>query len=355
MDVYSLARIGLFQMDPEDAHHFTLTMASRLPSLAFPWSHQPSARLKTLVGNVNWRSPIGLAAGLDKNAEALPFFSKLGLGAMECGTITPLPQVGNPRPRMFRYPQELSLRNSMGFPNFGLEACAERLKHRPQDFPIGVNIGKSKAATPTEAIDEYALLYERLASLGDWMVINISSPNTPGLRDLQQEAWLKDLFTKLAPLKAHLGKEIFVKLSPDMEDEELKNLTHRLAELGADGLVATNTTHVPERGVGGMSGRILRVKAHQKRRVILEAAREHKLPIVGVGGFEDMRDVMAWWASGGSAFQIYTAFVFQGPAMIGKLEKEMLAFLDRAGLADLQTFFSLDARERQKLIGSFAR
>jgi dihydroorotate dehydrogenase len=355
MDVYTLARAGLFKMDPEDAHHLTLAMASRFPALAFPWSHRPSPRLLTPVGLTPWRSPIGLAAGLDKNAEALTFFEKLGLGSMECGTITPLPQQGNPRPRMFRYPAELSLRNSMGFPNAGLTSCAGRLAHRPKNFPVGVNIGKSKAASASEALEEYAELYEKLAPLGDWVVINISSPNTPGLRDLQQEGWLKDLFNQLRPLKAKLSKEIFVKLSPDLEDADLAALTHRLAELGADGLVATNTTHSPERGVGGLSGRLLRVKAHQKRRVILEAARSHQLPVVGVGGFEDMRDVMAWWASGGSALQIYTAFVFQGPAMVGRLEKQMLAFLDRAGLADLATFFTLTPTERQRLVASFAR
>src|SRR5690606_6229038 len=123
---------------------------------------------------------------------ALPFFSRLGFGSMECGTITPKPQVGNPRPRVFRYPAEASLRNAMGFPNGGMEACAHELKNRPANFAVGVNIGKSKLASPTEALDEYAALYERLAPLADWVVVNISSPNTPGLRDLQQESWLKD-------------------------------------------------------------------------------------------------------------------------------------------------------------------
>jgi len=353
MNSYRLAKPLLFKLAPETAHDLTLKLAAAVPQLVSLGDHHPDPRLKCRVGKTEWNSPVGLAAGLDKNAVALAAFARLGFGAMECGTITPLPQIGNPKPRMFRYPAEASLRNSMGFPNLGMEACAEKLRHRPTGFPVGVNIGKSKAATPDEALAEYASLYQTLAPLSDWVVVNISSPNTPGLRDLQHVEWLQKLFQTLAPLRARIGKEVFVKLAPDMEDEQLKELTRTLADVGADGLVATNTTHIPERGVGGVSGRLLRVKGHQKRRAVLEVARDRGLPVVGVGGMEDMRDVMAWWAMGGSALQVYTAFIYQGPELLRSIERQTLAFLDRAKLADLNTFFALSPSERQKLIAAF--
>jgi dihydroorotate dehydrogenase len=203
-------------------------------------------------------------------------------------------------------------------------------------------------------VEEYVQLYERLAPLGDWVVVNISSPNTPGLRDLQQEAWLKDLFTALARARARLQKPLYVKLSPDLGDEDLRALTRTLADLGADGLVATNTTHVPARGPGGMSGRALRVKGHHKRRTVLEIARDRELPVVGVGGFESMTDVLAWWAGGGTALQLYTALVYQGPKLLRRLEDDTLAFLARATLPDITSFFAQTPTERQKLIAAFA-
>ena len=355
MDSYKLARNALFRLPPETAHDLTLKLSSTLPQLAAPWQRPYDPKLICTVGKTDWKTPAGLAAGLDKNAVALEFFHRLGFGAMECGTITPRPQLGNPKPRMFRYPGEFSLRNSLGFPNLGMEACAARLQNRPHGFPVGVNIGKSKEATPSQALEEYGVLYEKLAPLSDWVVVNISSPNTPGLRDLQQEGWLKDLFNVLSPLRQKYGKEIFVKLAPDLDDQVLRDLTTTLADLGADGLVATNTTHIPERGVGGVSGRLLRVKAHQKRRVVLEVARDRKLPLVGVGGFEDMNDVLAWWAAGGDAFQIYTAFVYQGPELLRRFENAMHAFITRAKLPDIKTFLKLSPPERQKLIGAFGR
>ncbi len=356
MDIYHALRPALFRLDPERAHDLGLGMARLAPWAAGLWSPPRDARLTCRVGAQVWTSPVGLAAGLDKNASAVDFFHRLGFGSMECGTVTSRPQVGNPKPRVHRYPAEASLRNSMGFPNQGAEACAARLRTRPAGFPVGVNIGKSKDATPAAAIDEYLALYERLAPLADWVVVNISSPNTPGLRDLQQETWLKDLFRALAPARARWGKEIHVKLSPDLDDQVLKDLTTTLADLGADGLVATNTTHIPDRGAGGVSGRLLRAKAHQKRRVVLEVARSRGLPLVGVGGFEDMRDVYAWWAAGGGAFQVYTALVFQGPSLVARFHQGVLGFLDRSGVDTLESFLSLPPSERQKLVaahGSF--
>lgn len=355
MDLYQLTRPILFSLDPETAHDLGLVMAHKFPWLASSWKSKTDKSLNCQVGRIKWKSPVGLAAGLDKNAVALNFFNQLGFGSMECGTITVKPQHGNPKPRIHRYPDEASLRNSMGFPNSGSEFVLQKLKDRPEGFPVGVNIGKSKEATPIEAIDEYVELYDKLSPYGDWVIVNISSPNTPGLRDLQQESWLKDLFHQLAPLRKKYGKEIHVKLAPDMDDDTFIDLCSSLADLGVDGLVATNTTHIPERGVGGVSGQLLRVKAHQKRRLALKVARDRKLSFVGVGGFQDMNDVYAFWASGGSAFQIYTSLIFQGPGIIKNFTTKIDSFLSRAGINQLQTFLDLDLPERQKIIGSFGK
>ncbi len=350
---YTLLQKVLFLLPPETAHDLTLKWAHQFAGSAALFAAGDRSKLAIKVGKTEWKTPIGLAAGLDKNALALPFFKQLGFGSMECGTVTVKPQAGNPKPRIFRYPAEASLRNAMGFPNDGMEAIADRLKQRPQDFPVAVNIGKSKMASPEEALQEYATLYQTLAPLSDWVVVNISSPNTPGLRDLQQEEWLKQLMNTLLPLKAKLGKDIFVKLAPDLDDEVLKTLTTTLADLGVDGLVATNTTHMPERGVGGVSGRLLRVKAHQKRKVILDVARDRHLPVVGVGGIESITDIMAWWAAGGEAVQVYTSFIYQGPEMLRNMESAMNDFLSRAKLARLAEFLSLSPNERRKLIAQF--
>lgn len=348
MDPYQCLRPWIFRLRPEDAHDAALKLASLSPLLAGPWAHDPSPRLRVHVGQQQWRSPIGLAAGLDKNAAALAFFDRLGFGAMECGTLTPGPQAGNPKPRLHRYPEEASLRNSMGFPNEGMLAALPRLRARPSGFPLGCNIGKSKMASPEEALKEYATLYQSLAPHSDWIVINISSPNTPGLRDLQQAGWLRELFSELEPLRRQWGKEVYIKLSPDLEDQELDALVTLLGELGTSGIVATNTTHMPERGVGGISGRLLRAKAAHKRKIILRAALN--LPVIGVGGFENFQDVREWWAAGGEALQIYTSFIYQGPGLLKNLEQAMLHFLQQHQLADVQTLFDLSWREREQIL-----
>jgi dihydroorotate dehydrogenase len=353
MEVYHLIKSGLFLLPPEEAHHLTLKMAELCPSLARLWSHSPHEMLRSHFFGKSWRSPLGLAAGLDKNAQALSFFDQIGFGSIECGTVTLKPQIGNPTPRMWRYPQELSLRNAMGFPNNGSEELKTKLLSRPKNCAIGVNIGKSKDSTANEAIDEYLNLYEMFANQSDWVTVNISSPNTLGLRDLQTNQWIEELLKKLIEARNIHKTPLLVKLAPDLADEELTSLTKTLANLGADGVIATNTTMIADRGIGGCSGRLLRVKAHQKRKVLLEVCRDRSLPLIGVGGFEDFKDVLAWWACGGELFQVYTAFVFQGPALINNLEKQMIRFLRRAGFSSINHFFELSMRDKQKIISSF--
>jgi len=342
---YSLLKPMLFLMPPESAHELTLYVASLSPTLGKLSGTFPDQRLSLKVGSHHWKSPVGLAAGLDKNAEALIFFSLQGFGALECGTITLRPQRGNPKPRLFRYPHEKSLRNAMGFPNQGLLHIAPRLESFEKTLPLGANIGKNKDSTPEESIEELSVMIATLEDDVDYFVINVSSPNTPGLRALQEKSYLKDLFKEL---KSVSKKDLYLKIAPDLEDKKVIELTELASEYKLTGLIATNTTIMPERGVGGVSGVLLKEKAKKVRKLILD----QKVPIelIGVGGITNFQDVLDFWKDGGKAVQLYTAYVYQGPDLLKDINKQMLHFLNKRNLKDLNTFFSLDLKTRQELL-----
>jgi dihydroorotate dehydrogenase len=342
---YSLLKPLLFSLQPETAHELTLKVASLSPTLGKLSGTQPSERLRIKVGSSIWKTPIGLAAGLDKNAEALPFFAEQGFGALECGTITLRPQLGNPRPRMFRYPEEQSLRNAMGFPNEGLLHIAPRLESFHGTLPIGANIGKNKESTPDESIEELSIMMATLEDDVDYFVINVSSPNTPGLRALQERSYLAELF---AELKSVSKKDLYLKIAPDLEEKKVIELTQLATEFKITGLIATNTTIMPEKGVGGVSGVLLKERARKVRKLILD--QKSPLELIGVGGITNFQDVKDFWMDGGKAVQLYTAYVYQGPDLIKELNREMLSFLDQHQLKDLDAFFYLDLQARQKLL-----
>lgn len=343
--LYSLIRPLLFSFPPETAHELTLTLARLSPTLGRLSGTEISERLTIKVGGAKWKSPIGLAAGLDKNAEALPFFARQGFGALECGTITLRPQLGNPRPRMFRYPDEQSLRNAMGFPNEGLLHIASRLEAFKENVPVGANLGKNKDSTPEESIDELSVMMATLEDDIDYFVINVSSPNTPGLRALQEKSYLTELFTEL---KSCSQKDLYLKIAPDLDDKKVIELTHLAAEFKLAGLIATNTTIMPERGVGGISGVLLKERATKIRKLIL--AQQAPMELIGVGGITNFQDIKNFWMDGGKAVQLYTAYVFQGPDLLKNLNREMLNFLDKNNLKTLTDFFALNLSERQKLL-----
>lgn len=342
--LYSLVKPLLFKIDPEKIHETIIHVAHLAPKLGKLTGSKPNERLVTHIGKNQWHGPIGLAAGLDKNAEALDFFSQQGFGALECGTITLLPQLGNPRPRIFRYVSEASLRNSMGFPNHGLLSISPRL-NQPKEIPIGANIGKNKDSTPDESLDELGTIVATLSDSVDYFVINVSSPNTPGLRALQERGYLTELFIELKKLTQ---KDLYIKISPDLSHEkisEIANLTH---ELKLTGLIATNTTIMPNRGVGGISGKLLTNKSKEVHESILSL----NLPIevICVGGISSFEDIKNIWRMGGKAVQVYSAFVFEGPKLIKKMNQEAVDFLDHHQLPDLNQFFSMPLSERIKLI-----
>lgn len=340
--LYPFIKPLLFRLEPETAHNLTIEMAKLSPYLGKLTGLVPDPRLSLKVGSLRWTFPIGLAAGLDKNAEALGFMSQQGFGAIECGTVTLKPQLGNPLPRMFRYPEEQSLRNAMGFPNQGLLEILPRLKNYQGTTPLGVNIGKNKDTSPEESIEELSLLLETMADVAQYFVINVSSPNTPGLRALQEKTYLSELFGELN--KVRNRKDLYLKIAPDLAEEKIVELTHLAAEYKLTGIIATNTTIMPERGIGGVSGVLLREKSRQVRKIILKE--NAPLELIAVGGITDPQDLFDLWKDGGKAAQIYTAYVFQGPDLLKKFHKEVLSFVEKQQMT-LQEFFQLPLEERR--------
>ncbi|HXH76554.1 MAG TPA: quinone-dependent dihydroorotate dehydrogenase [Bacteriovoracaceae bacterium] len=345
---YPILKTLLFSLPPEKAHDLTLQVARLSPTLGHLTGTKLDSRLSVQIGANKWGFPVGLAAGLDKNAEALPFFAAQGFGCVECGTVTMKPQLGNPRPRMFRYPEEQSIRNAMGFPNHGLLAILPRLKFHPGTIPLGVNIGKNKDTTADESIDELCLLFESMEYLVDYFVINVSSPNTPGLRELQEKSYLSELFKALNECRRDTHRDVYLKIAPDLPIEKVRELAKLASDFKLTGLIATNTTIIPELGIGGVSGVLLRDKSRLVRQSILQEGLP--LELIGVGGISEPKDLFEFWYHGGKVAQIYTAYVYQGPHILKTFKKALLDFLSSEGLSDLENFFKLSLPERQRIL-----
>ncbi|MBL4844684.1 MAG: quinone-dependent dihydroorotate dehydrogenase [Planctomycetes bacterium] len=323
--LYICGRPFLFSLDPERAHELTLSLAARtgwLARLLAPRSPQVPARL----GELELRSPVGLAAGLDKNAVALPVWEALGFGFVEIGTVTPRPQVGNPRPRVHRIKAQRALINAMGFPNEGAEAIGARLERlqasgRWPKIPVGVNLGKNKDTPDAEAASDYAKVAKRLAELSSYLVINVSSPNTPGLRALQAK---DELARILAATQAEAqGRPVWIKLSPDLGDEALGEAVEVARAGGAAGLIATNTTITrpvtcPDLR-GGFSGHPIYPLSKGRITALLERAGD--LPVVGVGGVDSPERARELLAAGCTAVQLYTGLIYQGPILPSRINR----------------------------------
>ena len=324
MNLYpSLARPLLFRLSPEVAHHLTLTslripLTSRLLSLGKKTPSDPM----TLM-NLSFRNRLGIAAGLDKNAEAPLAWRNLGFGFAELGTITLHPQPGNPKPRVFRYPHQQALVNRLGFPNLGAEAIATRLRHLRgrhalHDFPIGINLGKSKVTPLEQAPLDYLGSLRLLQHLGDFFVINISSPNTPGLRDLAKPDDLRRLLSTLQDFNRSCPKTkpLLLKISPDLEISSLPELVNITKEFELAGIVATNTTIQREleepNETGGLSGRPLTARAMSLTRALRPLLAKEQI-LVGVGGVMNAANYQSRLAAGADLVQIYTGMVYLGP------------------------------------------
>lgn len=324
-----LLRPALFQLDPERAHHFALFVLRRAPlipgALAFLRSFAPRPQPRTLFG-LHFPNPIGLAAGFDKNGVAVPAWEALGFGFVEIGTVTARPQPGNPRPRIFRYPEQSALINRLGFNNEGADVVAARLRrlrdgpHRPS-IPIGVNIGKSKTTPLEEALADYLYSFRQLHSVADYIVLNVSSPNTPGLRNLQEQTALVALLRAVTQENVRLSspKPILLKIAPDLSDESLVEIVGAVDEFSLAGLIATNTT-LDHSGLGsasdqagGLSGDPLR---HRSTSVVRFLRSQTRLPIIGVGGIADAASAREKFRAGAELIQLYTGFIYRGPGVL---------------------------------------
>ena len=321
-----------------------LALAARSPrllGLLSPPDDQPDPRLTVDIGGFQLRHPVGVAAGLDKNGVAIPALYAIGFSHVEVGTITPLPQAGNQRSRLFRLTEDAGLINRMGFPGLGLDVIERSLRrHLSAGCVVGCNIGPNKASVESgRAGDDLALLSRRLSPIAAYLAVNVSSPNTARLRELQGARALRALLDEvLAAQPDDVRPPVLVKIAPDLTERELDEVVSTAQEAGVAGIVATNTTlgrpsslRSPHRAeTGGLSGRPLR---EQSLDVVRHLARRSDggLAIVAVGGIATGRDVLDAVAAGATLAQVYTTFVYRGPGMPGALRREMLDDLDRRG------------------------
>ncbi len=325
--LYRLTRPWLFRMDPEDAHHRVLAGAAACPAwLARALAPSVPPGLETDLAGLRLPTPIGLAAGLDKEAQAIPLWAALGFGFVEVGTVTPLPQPGNPRPRIHRLPEHQALVNSMGFPSDGADVVVQRLRGlrdsgRWPGTPVGVNLGKNKATAADQAHTDYRILARRFRDLADYLAVNVSSPNTPGLRDLQAPEALARIAGTVVEEAPDLP--VFVKLSPDLTPEAAAQAVETVLGVGARGLIATNTTitrPVPAEQTGGLSGAPLHSLALERVAAVVEAV-GGRVPVVGVGGIDSPETAAAMLGLGCTAVQVYTGFIYQGPALPARIAR----------------------------------
>ena len=344
MPVYKpLLKPLLFQLDAERAHHFVvdnLRRTARLPGakalLRSLYGYQHPGLEREVFG-LKFPNPVGLAAGLDKNAVLTDELALLGFGFVEIGTVTPRPQPGNPAPRLFRLPPDEALVNRMGFNNDGAAAVAQHLARRQnRQLIIGGNIGKNKDTPNAHAAADYVAGFAALAEVVDYFVVNVSSPNTPGLRELQEKKPLIDILQRVQDvnLARPQPRPLLLKIAPDLTDSQLDDILEIARETHLSGLVATNTTlsraglHTPAArvaalGAGGLSGRPLRARATEVVRY-LHRKSGGSLPIVGSGGIHSAQDALEKLAAGASLVQLYTGFVYEGPGLVKQINQQII-------------------------------
>jgi len=328
--MYSLAKRVLFSMSAESAHNVTiegLAALNRLGLISIAGAKRVSDPYECM--GLKFPNRVGLAAGLDKNAEAIDAFGALGFGSVEVGTVTPRPQPGNPKPRLFRVPEHRAIINRMGFNNHGVDAMVERLAKRTYEGVVGVNIGKNFDTPVEEAANDYLKCLDSVYCYSDYVTVNLSSPNTPGLRELQFGQKLDELLGKLKERQLKLESQhqkyvpIAVKLAPDMSQDDLAEVSCQIVSSGLDGIIATNTTvdkssiagHPLADEAGGLSGAPLTQLSNQACKLIRKAVGD-SYPVIGVGGIGSAKDAVERIGSGANLVQIYSALIYEGPELI---------------------------------------
>jgi len=332
-----LVRPFLFLFDPERVHHFTfgaIRLLHYIPgfgALVRAIYKQQAPQLERKLFGLTFPNPVGLAAGFDKDAKLFGPLSNFGFGFIEIGTLTPKPQPGNPKKRLFRLPLDQALINRMGFNNQGVDAAVKRLKKKHQVL-IGGNIGKNKITPNVDAIDDYRYCFEALFDHVDYFVVNVSSPNTPNLRALQDKAPLTELLQTLQADNRQKAqpKPLLLKIAPDLTDEQLLDIIDIVAQTQIDGVIATNTTIARDNlkdpnqaETGGLSGRPLKDRSTEVIRFL--ATQSNKaFPIIGVGGIHRAEDALEKLEAGADLVQLYTGFIYQGPALIKAINQALL-------------------------------
>jgi dihydroorotate dehydrogenase len=342
----SLVRPLLFRLPAETAHELALHSLSLIPpSLIAKRVEDPALIIKRF--GLTFSNPIGLAAGFDKNGVALRPLAALGFGFIEAGTVTRHPQPGNPRPRLFRLSEDQALINRAGFNNEGAEAFARRVAERRPDCVLGVSIGKSKITPIENAIEDYLASFELVYNVADYVAINVSSPNTPQLRELQQSQQLEALLVALLARRRELQKHVplLVKLSPDLDRRDLEMIVEVIERLRIDGIIATNTTvtrdhlrtdagRVAACGEGGLSGQPLKERATEMIAELYKLT-AGRIPLIGVGGIFTAEDAWEKITAGASLVQIYTGFIYQGPRIARQISEDLSKILAREGFPNL--------------------
>lgn len=341
--MFKLIRNVLFLFDPEKVHYATMSMIRttlKIPGMKALWKKLyfvDNPALKRELFGLTFDNPVGLAAGFDKNASMYNDLAYCGFGFIEIGTVTPVGQDGNPKPRLFRLREDSAIINRMGFNNAGVDAAVEQLKQRKTDLIIGGNIGKNKVTPNEEATSDYVKSFDKLFPYVDYFVVNVSSPNTPNLRSLQEKGPLTELLRTLQELndQKEKRKPILLKIAPDLTDEQLDDIIEIVNEVKLDGVIATNTTisreglktskdRVEEIGAGGLSGKPVKNRSTEVIRYL--ATKSNKsFPIIGVGGIHSAEDALEKLDAGADLLQVYTGFIYEGPRLLKRINKAILA------------------------------
>lgn len=330
MDLYPLLRPLLFQLDPETAHHLTLSGVARLHAMGLLKPFLPIVPpLPVKVMGLDFPNPVGLAAGLDKNGEAIDAWAAMGFGFIEVGAVTPRPQPGNPRPRIFRLPQAQAIINRMGFNNLGVDQVLANLERAAYRGILGVNLGKNADTPVARAVDDYLICFTKVYARASFVTLNISSPNTKDLRSLQGAQALNDLLARIKAKQQQLADRhgkytpVAVKVAPDLDDEQIAAMADAFRRHRPDAVIATNTTvsrsgveHLPHaHEAGGLSGAPLKAAANRVL-AAFSAALGGEIPLIGVGGIMRGEDACAKIAAGASLVQLYTGLIYRGPHLV---------------------------------------
>ena len=340
--MYKIIRFFLFLFDPEKVHYFTafsLKYLLKIPGMKWCWKKLfciDDKRLETEVFGIKFPNPVGLAAGFDKNASMFNDLASCGFGFIEIGTVTPKSQPGNDKPRLFRLKKDQAIINRMGFNNDGLTDVISNLKKRKTNVIIGGNIGKNKSTPNENAVDDYLISFDSLFDHVDYFVVNVSSPNTPNLRELQEKEPLKHLLSELMKVNKLriVQKPILLKIAPDLTNEQLDDIIEIVDEVKIAGVIATNTTISRENldtsndllaayGMGGLSGKPLKSRSTEVIRYLSQKSK-NSFPIIGVGGIHSEEDALEKLEAGAVLVQLYTGFIYEGPRLVKRINKAIL-------------------------------